>query len=78
MPFIDGVKLVGGNAAIVLLIVVQSSLMGGTGRLYHAIVHRIVHGIEHGIDHRIVYGIVQIAISHPDDTLGGMVGAQIV
>ena len=62
MPFIDGVKLVGGNAAIVLLIVVQSSLMGGTGRLYHGIVH----------------GIVQIAISHPDDTLGGMVGAQIV
>ena len=66
MPFIDGVKLVGRNATIVLLIVVQSSLMGGTGWLYHGIVHGIV------------YGIVQIAISHPDDTLGGMVGAQIV
>ena len=53
------------------LIVVQSSLMGGTGLRVALSWCYIVHCIVRGTWHRV-------AISHPDDTSAPMVEAQIV
>ena len=68
VPFIDGVKPVGGNATIVKLDCC-SIIAHGRHRalLWYYIVYCIVRGTWH-----------RVAISHPDDTSAPMVEAQIV